>query len=322
MSNYTASIIEFPNSKFSSPQDFLESDSKEYISTQLENPPSKKIQSSQSPIVTDELLADLDNLTKMELRAKYKREESSHRNRKNECKKKGGNFAEEFEDFRSFLRHVGVCPGPGKWSLDRIDNTNLDYGPGLVRWADDKTQNNNKADTVLLSYRGITRPLTAWAEETGQKPDTLRKRRNRGWSDRQVIYGKPPATTKTFGEAPSIWKRLVPDREPESYEKMETAYLKTRQSHSSTSSTAESRPVWLAAVSRKHMTDLMETLTDQEYEGVVDRDLEIQYFCWEEILDNIIRELDASIGRSILQDPRIHRPRAVGRITWRIHDCN
>ena len=119
------------------------------------------------------LLSDIDNLTKTQLREAYSSEYGSWRNMKQRRKKKGAIIDSAFEDFGDFLRHVGRRPSKN-FTLDRIDNDNLTYGPNLVRWADKKTQNNNKSNSVLLTDAdGTTKPLTEWAEITGQKMENM-----------------------------------------------------------------------------------------------------------------------------------------------------
>lgn len=95
--------------------------------------------------------------------------------------------APEFEKFREFLRLVGPMPAGPKYTLDRLKNEERTYGPGLVEWRTPKQQANNRSTTIFLTHDGTTLPLTEWAERTGQKPDTLRKRRRRGLSDSEII---------------------------------------------------------------------------------------------------------------------------------------
>ena len=126
MSNNTASILAFPKQDFSTPQDKHASSSEVTLSNTLENPVSKKTTPAKQPVVTAELLEDLQNLSKTELRKKYSREANSHKNRKSYCKNNDGTFADEFAVFSNFLLLVGVCPGPGKWTLDRIEASRSD----------------------------------------------------------------------------------------------------------------------------------------------------------------------------------------------------
>lgn len=160
---------------------------------------------------------DLAYLSATKLGEKYHREYNSFRNMSPRAKKHGGTVAPEFKTFNGFLRIVGPCPGPD-FTLDRINNENRDYGPGLVRWADKKTQNNNKGDTIFLTDSdGTKRPLTEWAARTGQLANTLRGRRRSGWSDTEVIHGRHSSRNRGWNATPwpdgkeKHWERLYQD---------------------------------------------------------------------------------------------------------------
>ncbi|MCA0405305.1 MAG: hypothetical protein LCH39_04045 [Proteobacteria bacterium] len=146
-------------------------------------------QETNSPASQAELENDIGTLTRTQLKQKYGSTYSSWTNMKSRCAKGEYQFAPEFEDFPSFLRHVGPRPS-AEHTLDRIDFNNPLYGPGLVRWLDKKGQANNRSSTIFLTVEGETKPLAIWAEETGQRPDTLRERKAKGWSDAEVVYGK------------------------------------------------------------------------------------------------------------------------------------
>lgn len=76
-------------------------------------------------------------------------------------------------------------------SLDRIDN-NKGYSPDNCRWADRKTQNNNKRCTPHITYNGETHTIKEWSEITGIKYHTLFVRIiTRGWSLDRVFNQKP-----------------------------------------------------------------------------------------------------------------------------------
>jgi len=194
-----ANVVPFPNGISSGP-DSSESDSgkskstgQEIQSAHKEIPPSEiPYEVKKQPILTDQLLWDLDDLTDMQLRKAYPSEAGTHGSRQTSLRKKGLEYPPEFKKFRAFLRIVGINPHPGPkgYSLHRIDNDNPMYAPGLVKWASKKEQNNAKGDSISLTIDGVTKPLTEWAVKTDQKADTLRKRLKKGWTHRDVVYGR------------------------------------------------------------------------------------------------------------------------------------
>jgi hypothetical protein len=92
--------------------------------------------------------------------------------------------AEWRESFEAFLRDVG--PRPEGYTLGRKDNDGH-YEPGNVRWETREEQGRNKRNNVLLTYRGRTQCLKAWAEDLGVSHSFLRNRHKRGWSDERVL---------------------------------------------------------------------------------------------------------------------------------------
>jgi hypothetical protein len=78
------------------------------------------------------LLHDLDTMSAMALRAKYKAEASNHSNMKQRVKTCGAVVHPDFRIFKDFLRLVGPSPAK-KATLDRIDNNHPEYASGKVR---------------------------------------------------------------------------------------------------------------------------------------------------------------------------------------------
>lgn len=78
-------------------------------------------------------------------------------------------------------------------TLDRIDNENPMYGPGLVRWATAKTQNNNRSCNLTFVHSGTGEVFDTetLARLRKVRPTTIRKCRERGWSDDEIIEGRP-----------------------------------------------------------------------------------------------------------------------------------
>lgn len=136
-------------------------------------------------------LEAIQRLTKMELRARYKSEATAHRNMKGRAKSKGAVIHPEFHKFEDFLRHLGPCPA-NRATVDRINNSDPEYAPGKVRWADKRTQNGNKGDTLVFYYSrtGDTYTVSRLAKLQNTNANTIRTRYHRGWKDDEIIEGQ------------------------------------------------------------------------------------------------------------------------------------
>jgi len=88
--------------------------------------------------------------------------------------------------FEAFLRDLGEAPSPDH-SLDRI-NSNGHYVPGNVRWATDFEQNRNKADNVIVTWRGKEMTLVEACETSAVPYQTAWWRiRRAGWSSERAL---------------------------------------------------------------------------------------------------------------------------------------
>lgn len=163
-------------------------------------------------------IVDCETLTRTELQRKYKLTYSSWRNMKQRRHKEGAVIAPEFEDFVSFLAIMGPRVD-AQMTIHRLFPPL--YGPGVCVWADKKRQGNERSTTVTLTYDGEALPLTTWAARTGQDPNTLRRRKQRGWEDHEVIMGRANGSevspTHNPGVAPRDpykwrpWRLLFPN---------------------------------------------------------------------------------------------------------------
>lgn len=77
---------------------------------------------------------------------------------------RGITYPAAWDKFEAFLADMGERPP--KTSLDRIKN-HLGYSKKNCRWSDRRTQNNNRRNVVLISYRGKRQSLARWCEELG-----------------------------------------------------------------------------------------------------------------------------------------------------------
>jgi hypothetical protein len=146
-----------------------------------------------------QLLADIEILSTMDLRRKYRGEASTHSNMKARVKTNAAKVHDEFQSFTNFLSIVGPKPNK-KATLDRIDNNDPEYAPGKVRWADKKTQNNNKGDSLIFNCLKTGRSYTASQLALKQEltPTAIRKRRRFGWTDAEIIAGYRSAAVPVY----------------------------------------------------------------------------------------------------------------------------
>jgi hypothetical protein len=140
---------------------------------------------------THDYLLDCHTLPATELRRRYRAEANTHRNMHHRAKTQGRKVHPAFKVFSDFLTHVGPRPCPGA-TLDRIDNSDLEYAPGKVRWADKRTQNSNKGDSLLFYYSrtGDTYTASRLAKLRKVSPGAIRKRKQQGWTDDEIVERK------------------------------------------------------------------------------------------------------------------------------------
>ena len=187
-----------------------------------------KINNLVPPIGASHLL-DCRTLTRMELRKKYPGEATSHRHMLERAASHGRTIHPQFREFRDFFAIVGPKPFPDA-TLDRIDNDDPEYAPGKVRWADKRTQSNNRRNTLLFQSSDGRQFLSSeLAKLHGVKPGAIRQRRQRGWSDEAIIAGKQlplPSPTSRGGPIKIIAPVVVhiPDLEVAWLQAMHAVY--------------------------------------------------------------------------------------------------
>lgn len=104
---------------------------------------------------------------------------------------RGIKVADEWRNFDAFKSYVldviGMPQGPGRVTLDRIDNDG-DYRPGNVRWATYTQSNRNSRNNRIISYQGRDMSVAELAELTGMPYALLMDRITRnGWSVEKAV---------------------------------------------------------------------------------------------------------------------------------------
>lgn len=91
---------------------------------------------------------------------------------------RGIHYEQKWDSFEGFLEDMGNSPTG--MTLDRI-NTNGHYSKSNCRWATKKEQSNNTRRNVHITFKGITKTIAQWSDETGINYQTLHTR--------FVVYG-------------------------------------------------------------------------------------------------------------------------------------
>ena len=162
--------------------------------------PPQKISSEQEHFEWEQYL---EGLPAMELRKRFPKEASSHRNMLARGKK-GFVIHSDFRTFRDFLRHMGKAPTASA-TVDRIDPNDPEYAPGKVRWADKATQASNKTNTHVIvdPHTGKAWTVPQLAKHLNLTQSAVRKRREAGWTDDEIINGKPSSSTHPASSEPA-----------------------------------------------------------------------------------------------------------------------
>jgi hypothetical protein len=100
----------------------------------------------------------------------------------------GIGVCESWQTFAGFLSDMG--PAPDDLTLERVDNSK-GYSSDNCKWATYTEQNRNKSSSKNLTLNGKTQVAAVWMAELGLTHDQIYKRIRRGWSDEDVLLGRP-----------------------------------------------------------------------------------------------------------------------------------
>lgn len=92
---------------------------------------------------------------------------------------RGITVCEEWKDIEQFEKWTEISGYKKGLTLDRID-VNGNYEPSNCRWATMKEQDNNRRNTIYVTFNEETHTISDWSEITGIKRSTLSNRYFRG----------------------------------------------------------------------------------------------------------------------------------------------
>lgn len=105
---------------------------------------------------------------------------------------RGITVCERWLKFSNFIEDMGNRPSP-KHTIDRIKNSG-NYEPGNCRWATRLEQNNNRCNSIIVSFRGQTMFLKEAVELSGNEYNRVHHRISSGWDVISAI--EAPAGTR------------------------------------------------------------------------------------------------------------------------------
>lgn len=128
---------------------------------------------------------------------------------------RGIKVCDDWHNVTQYVAYVGWGYEEGS-ELDRIDNDG-DYVPGNVRWIKPKGNCNNRRSCHYLTYRGVTKTMSEWADEYGLVMQTLWERIEVwGWDVEKALITPIADKVDNMRKAQSIrWQGHVKVTKPE-----------------------------------------------------------------------------------------------------------
>lgn len=99
---------------------------------------------------------------------------------------RGIRVCEEWQDAFTFIIWAMANGWQEGMQIDRINNDG-NYEPSNCRFVSRTDNCRNSRSNHLLTFRGVTKPISAWADEYSIPQATIRSRTRRGWTAEQAL---------------------------------------------------------------------------------------------------------------------------------------
>lgn len=97
--------------------------------------------------------------------------------------------SEWVDDFQAFYDWSINNGYEDNLTIDRMD-VNGNYEPSNCRWVTMEQQNNNRRNTVYLTYNGKTQTMKEWSKELNVNVKTLYTRKFKNWNVENILFGR------------------------------------------------------------------------------------------------------------------------------------
>jgi hypothetical protein len=94
-----------------------------------------------------------------------------------------------YKKFKEYVITSCGLPPSNDHQIDRIDN-DAGYNPGNIRWVTRTENARNKRSNRKIRHNGSVQCLSAWADSSGLRRETISKRLKMGWGIKRALSRK------------------------------------------------------------------------------------------------------------------------------------
>lgn len=99
---------------------------------------------------------------------------------------RGIRVCSQWDDYFTFRKWAISNGYKNDLTIDRINNDG-NYTPSNCKWSTRKQQSNNTRSNVVITYKGVTKTASEWAEHLGLSKAAIYHRIERNWNEKDII---------------------------------------------------------------------------------------------------------------------------------------